>query len=50
MVRICIIAGIGIGMGRICTSTSPSSYPIEKFKYFSYPYPVNKGILPSKQR
>ena len=41
------MAGRGIKMERICTSSSTSSYPIEKVRYFPYPYQyiVNAGIL-----
>jgi len=40
------MAWMGI-MAGICTSPSPSSYPIEKIRDFPYPYsyPINAGIL-----
>ena len=40
------MAGTGIMTG-ICTSLSPSPYPIEKIgnSLYPYPYPVNVGIL-----
>jgi len=37
------MAGTSI-MARICTSPSPSPYPIEKIGDSPYPYPVNVGI------
>jgi len=42
-----IMAGIGTGMGRICTYLYPSSHPLEKVEDSPYPYlyPVNARIL-----
>lgn len=39
------MAGRGIKMERICTSSSTSSYPIEKVRYFSYSYLDNVEIF-----
>jgi len=54
MTRTGIMAGMGMGIGRICISPYTSSYPIEKvedssYSYpytypYPYPYPVNVGI------
>jgi len=37
------MVGTGI-MAGICTSSSPSPYPIEKVEDFLYPYPDNTEI------